>query len=82
LRQRPALGIRETGLERPFEERRNHLIEDGVAELFLALEVVVEVALADAALTQHVIERGLVVPVDVDQPGRGFQDRLPVDRPS
>ena len=52
------------------------MIEDRVAELFLALEVVVEVALADIALTEHVVERCVVVAVDVDQTARRFKNRL------
>src|SRR4030095_15740318 len=76
LRQGLPLGIREAGLERALEDRVDDLIEDGVAEVFLALEVVVEVPLADAALAQHVIERGVVIAVHVDQPARGFEDRL------
>src|SRR2546422_185547 len=47
-----------------------------VAELFLALEVVVKVALADAALAEHVVERRVVVAVDVDQTARRFENRL------
>ena len=50
LTERVPLGVGEARLERALEERTDDLIQNGVAEIFLALEVVVEVALADAAL--------------------------------
>src|SRR5207253_11234889 len=43
LRERLPLGVGEAGLERALEKRADDLIEDGVAQVFLALEVVVEV---------------------------------------
>src|SRR5260370_535648 len=52
------------------------ILDQIVAEVFLALEVVVEVPLADAALTQDVVERGVVVAVDVDEPCRRGEDDL------
>jgi len=76
LRERVPVRVGEARLERPLEERADDLIQDGVAEVFLALEVVVEVALADAALAQHVVERRVVVAVHADQPARRLEDRL------
>ena len=76
LRERAAGRVREARIERALDERGDELVEDRVPELFLALEVVVEVALAGAALAQDVVERRGVVAVDVDQtPGR-VEDRL------
>src|SRR5262249_59695557 len=50
LRHRIGSRVGEGGLEREVEEGSHQPVDDGVAELFLALEVVVEVALAHAAL--------------------------------
>ena len=74
LRDRVARGIGERGLEGALEEAPHHPVDDRVAQVFLALEVVVEVPLADAALPQDVVERGAVVALQVDEPGGGVQD--------
>jgi hypothetical protein len=42
-----AVGIGEARLERPLQERADDLVEDRVAEVFLASEVVVEITLPD-----------------------------------
>ena len=76
LGERVLVGVGEARLERALEERADDLIQDGVAEVFLALEVVVEVPLADTALAQHVVERRVVVAVHADQPTRRLEDRL------
>src|SRR5215470_1596930 len=77
LRHRVGSRIGEGGLERAIEEGPHQPIDDGVAELFLALEIVVEVALAHAALPQDVVERRTVVALEVDEaPGR-VQDLIP-----
>jgi len=69
-------GIRERRFERPFGEPMDQPVDDGEPQLFLAPEVVVEVALADAGLAEHVVQRGVVVAVHVDQPARRLEDRL------
>ena len=76
LTERVPLGVGEARLERALEERTDDLIQNGVAEIFLALEVVVEVPLADATLAENVVQRRVVVAVDVDQPTRRLEDRL------
>ena len=76
LRERPRRRVREARVEGALEERGDDLVEDRVPEVFLALKVVVEVPLADAALAQDVVERRVVVAVDVDEPGRGGEDGL------
>src|SRR5207237_9219431 len=75
LRERLPLGVGEAGLERALEKRADDLIDDGVAQVFLALEVVVEVALADATVAQHVVARGVGVAVNVYQQASRPQDR-------
>ncbi len=68
LVDRIGVRVREGGPEAPLDEGAPDPIDDRVAEIFLALEVVVEVALADPALPQHVVERGGLVALHVDEP--------------
>src|SRR5262245_16976397 len=74
-------GIRVTvcegGRERAVDEATHQPVDDGVAELFLALEVVIEVALADTALAQHVVEGSAVVALQVNQAPRRVEDLVP-----
>src|SRR5262249_46132010 len=63
-------------LERLAEKRGDDLVEDRVAEIFLALEVMVKITLADSALPQHVVQGGRLIPPEVHQPGGRFEDRL------
>src|SRR4029079_17994680 len=51
-------------------------VEDGVAEILLGSEVVVEVTLSSTTLTEDVVERGPMVPPDRHQPGRHLEDLL------
>ena len=44
-------------------------VDDGVAQFFLTLEVVVEVALAHAAFAEDVVESRAMVALEVDQAG-------------
>src|SRR5215831_16187266 len=77
LRHRVGSRVGEGGLERAVEESPHQPVDDGVAELFLALEVVVEVALAHATLSEDVVERRTVVALEVDEaPGR-VEDLIP-----
>src|SRR5262249_39755557 len=77
LRHRIGFRVGEGGLEREVEEGPRQPVDDGVAELCLALEVVVEVALAHAALSEDGVERRAVVALEVDEaPGR-VEDLIP-----
>ena len=71
------VGLDETGLERALLELGHELIEDRVAEVFLAAEVIVEVALPDPALAEDVVERRVLVAAHVHEPGRRLENRLP-----
>ena len=81
LRDGISLGIRECRLERALGEAVDEPVDDGEAQLLLAPEVVVKVALADPAFPQHIVERRAVVPPQIDEPGRGVQDLVPRGRP-
>src|SRR6185436_1857618 len=67
-------GIDEGRLQGALQEALHHAIDDGEPKVFLAAEVVIEVALADSALPQHVVERGAVIAAQVDEPRRRVQD--------
>src|SRR5262249_32820694 len=73
--------VGEGRLERARDEPLHHLLDDRVAEVFLASEVVVEVPLADAALPEHVVQGGAMVSLQVDEPGGGGEDLISRRRP-
>src|SRR5215467_15236979 len=77
LRHRVGSRVGEGGLERTVEESPHQPVDDGVAKLFLALEVVVEVALAHAALPEDVVERRTVIALEVDEAPSRVQDLIP-----
>src|SRR5262249_23716671 len=77
LGNRMAVRIRKAGIECPLHEGGDDVVEDGVAQVFLALEVVIEGPLADATSTEEVVERGRVVALDEYQALRRGQDRIP-----
>src|SRR5262245_50190677 len=76
LGHRVRTAVREDGVERASDEGLHHAIDDCVPQVFLALEVVVEVPLSDPALSQDVIEGGTVVAAEVDEAGRGVEDLI------
>src|SRR6185295_19408183 len=67
LIQSRALRIFEARLDPARDEQLDDAIEDRVAEVFLASEVVIEIALSYSAGAQHVIERRVLIPLEVDQ---------------
>ena len=80
LGHRIGVGIREGRSQAALDECLGDAIDDRVAQVFLALEVVVEVALADSALAEHVVQRGGLVALHVDEPGGRVQDLVPRGR--
>src|SRR5262249_16271068 len=77
LRHRIGSRVGEGGLEREVEEGSHQPVDDGVAELFLALEVVVEVAFAHTALSEDIVERRAVVALEVNGGPRRVEDLIP-----
>src|SRR5262245_32422960 len=67
LRQRPPGRIREAWVQRLRDEGGDDLIEDRVTEVFLAPEVVIEAALAHAALREQIGQRRGVVALELHE---------------
>src|SRR6185503_10914573 len=76
LAHRIGVRIREGRSETALDEGAPDPIDDRVAQVFLALEVVVEVALADPALPQDIVERGGLIALHVDESGGGVENLI------
>src|SRR5262249_15043566 len=81
LRHRVRTAVRKDGVERASDERLHNAIDDRVSEIFLALEVIVEVPFPDSALTQDVVDGSAVIAAQMDEPGRGVEDLISGRRP-
>jgi hypothetical protein len=75
LGDRIRIDIREGRAQAALDEGPGRPIDDRVAQVLLALEVVVEVALPDPALPEDVVERGRLISLHVHEP-RGRVDDL------
>src|SRR5207249_7096195 len=68
--------IPEHRLEGPLREEADQPVQDGVAELFLRPEVVIEVTFPGSALPEDVLEAGPVVPPNRHEAGGHLNDLL------
>src|SRR5262245_12155450 len=76
LRQRPSSRIREAWVQRLRDEGGHDLIKNRVTEVFLAPEVVIEAALAHAALREQIVQRRGVVALDLHETLGSRDDHL------